>query len=140
MVALLGEISQEDFRFAVSYGDPQIVQVLVARSLGDVTLKYQVNNGAVQSVVLSELTPNETERFGGPGDVYYHVVRGQVTGTQPGNSVKVWFEGGGQVSDLFTYTAKGCIERPGIGDGCGGLYRHLTCIQEEECGVIYRIT
>ena len=97
---------QGDFRFAVSYGDPQIVQVLAARSLGDVTLKYQVNNGAVQSAGTSELTPNETERFGGPGDVYYHVVRGQVTGTQPGNSVKVWFEGGGQVSDSFTYTAK----------------------------------
>jgi hypothetical protein len=38
--------------------------------------------------------------------VYYHILRGQVTGTQPGNSVKVWFEGGGQVSDSFTYVAK----------------------------------
>jgi hypothetical protein len=95
---------QGDFRFAVSYGDPQIVQVLAARSLGNVTLKYQINNGAVQSAGTSEW--NGGERFGAPGDVYFHIVRGQVTGTQPGNSVKVWFEGGGQVSDSFTYTAK----------------------------------
>jgi hypothetical protein len=95
---------QGDFRFVVSYGDPQIVQVLAARSLGAVTLKYQVNGGAVQSAPTSEWDGGE--RFGGPGDVYYHIVRGQVTGTQPGNSVKVWFEGGGQVSDSFTYTAK----------------------------------
>ncbi|HET8563092.1 MAG TPA: M14 family metallopeptidase, partial [Candidatus Binatia bacterium] len=93
-----------DFRFAVSYGDPQIVQVLAARSLGDVTLKYQVNNGAVQSAPTTEWDGGE--RFGGPGDVYYHIVRGQVTGTQPGNTVKVWFEGGGQVSDFFEYTAQ----------------------------------
>jgi hypothetical protein len=95
---------QGDFRFAVSYGDPQVVQVLAARSLGQVTLKYQVNNGAVQSASTSEW--NGGERFGSPGDVYYHIVRGQVTGTQPGDSVKVWFEGGGQVSGSFTYTAK----------------------------------
>jgi len=93
-----------DFRFAVSYGDPQTAQVLAARSLGQVTLKYQVNNGAVQSAPTVEW--NGGERFGGPGDVYYHIVRGQVTGTQPGDSVKVWFEGGGQVSDSFTYVAK----------------------------------
>jgi hypothetical protein len=29
-----------------------------------------------------------------------------VTGTSPGNSVKVWFEGGGATSDSFTYTAE----------------------------------
>ncbi len=28
---------------------------------------------------------------------------GQVTGTAPGNTVKVWFEGGGEKSDSFTY-------------------------------------
>jgi hypothetical protein len=95
---------QGDFRFAVSYGDPQTVQVLAARSLGAVTLKYQINGGATQSKPTSEW--NGGERFGAPGDVYYHVVRGQVTGTQPGNSVKVWFEGGGKVSDSFTYVAK----------------------------------
>ncbi len=90
--------------FAVSYGDPQTVQVNAARSLGAVTLKYQVNGGAVQNRPTSEW--NGGERFGGPGDVYYHIMRGPVTGTQPGDSVKVWFEGGGQVSDAFTYAAK----------------------------------
>src|SRR5215218_2483218 len=37
-----------DFRFSVSYGDPQPVQVLARRSLGAVTLKYRINGGAVQ--------------------------------------------------------------------------------------------
>ena len=32
-----------DFRFSVSYGDPQPVQVLAKRSVGAVTVRYQVN-------------------------------------------------------------------------------------------------
>ncbi len=32
-------------------------------------------------------------------------MRGVVTGTDPGDSVEVWFEGGGQRSDSFTYEA-----------------------------------
>ena len=32
-------------------------------------------------------------------------MRGMVTGTKPGDSVEVWFEGGGQTSDSFTYQA-----------------------------------
>ena len=36
-----------DFRFSVSYGDPQPVRVLAKRSLGAVTLKYQINGGRV---------------------------------------------------------------------------------------------
>ena len=40
-----------DFRFSVSYGDPQPVRVLAKRSLGAVTLKYQINGGAVQTRV-----------------------------------------------------------------------------------------
>ncbi|HEY6740264.1 MAG TPA: hypothetical protein VI076_15580, partial [Actinopolymorphaceae bacterium] len=43
------------------------------------------------------------ERYGPGNDVYYHVVRGQVTGTDAGDSVKVWFTGGGETSDSFTY-------------------------------------
>ena len=35
---------------------------------------------------------NGGEHFGGPGDVYYHVMRGQVTGTSPGDQVKVWIK------------------------------------------------
>jgi hypothetical protein len=33
-------------------------------------------------------------------------VSGQVTGTSPGDSVKVWFTGGGESSDSFTYTVE----------------------------------
>ena len=40
-----------------------------------------------------------------PASVYYHQVRGVVTGTKPGDSVEVWFEGGGEKSPSFTYQA-----------------------------------
>jgi len=92
-----------DFRFDVSYGDPQEVRVLAKRSLGPVTLKYQVGAGPIQSKSTTEWT--DGERYGVGSATYYHVLRGQVTGTSPGNSVKVWFEAGGQSSDSFTYTA-----------------------------------
>jgi Zinc carboxypeptidase len=94
-----------DFRFSVSYGDPQPVQVLARRSLGAVTLKYRINGGADQSGSTSEW--NGGERFGDTGDVHYRIMRGQVTGTDPGDVVTVWFEaaGGTVVSDSFTYTA-----------------------------------
>ncbi|HEX2041236.1 MAG TPA: M14 family zinc carboxypeptidase [Acidimicrobiales bacterium] len=90
--------------FPVSYGEPQTVQVNAARRLGPVTLRYQVNGGAAQSAPTAEWQGGE--RSGGPGDVYYHVMRGQVTGTNPGDTVRVWFEGGGETSEAFTYTAK----------------------------------
>ncbi len=96
-----GQQSLFDFKFAVSYGDPQEVRVLAKRSLGAVTLRYQVNGGAVQSKSTNEWDGDE--RYGPGNDVYYHVVRGPVTGTTPGDSVKVWFTGGGATSDSFTY-------------------------------------
>jgi hypothetical protein len=107
MSAIEPELSgnpQGDFRFDVSYGDPQTVQVLAARSVGAVTANYRINGGAVRMASTKEWKGGE--RFGGPGDVYYHVMRGQVTGTNPGDRVEVWFAGGGQRSDSFTYTAK----------------------------------
>ena len=36
---------------------------------------------------------------------WYHVMRGEVTGTSPGDSVEVWFEAGGLKSPSFTYQA-----------------------------------
>jgi len=95
-----------DFRFSVSYGDPQPVQVLARRSLGAVTLKYRINGGAERSGSTSEW--NGGERFGDKGDVYYRIMRGNVTGTSPGDVVTVWFEasGGAVKSESFTYTAK----------------------------------
>jgi hypothetical protein len=92
-----------NFTFNVSYGDPQEVRVLAKRTLGAVTLKYRINGGPVQSKPTTEW--NGGEKYGGKTDVYYHVMRGEVTGTSPGDSVEVWFEGGGAASDSFTYQA-----------------------------------
>ena len=75
-----------NFTFDVSYGDPQEVRVLAKRSLGAVTLKYSINGGPAQSAPTQEW--NGGERYGGQTDVYYHVMRGTVTGTSPGNSVR----------------------------------------------------
>jgi hypothetical protein len=75
--------------------------VLAKRSLGAVTLRYQVNDGTVQSGSTSEWTGGE--RYGPGNGVYYHVVRGNVTGTAPGDRVKVWFTGGGATSPSFDY-------------------------------------
>ena len=97
-------LATADFTFPYSYGDPQPVQVLTKRSLGAVTVKYRINGGPVQSAPTSELA--DGERYGYSGtDRYYHVVRGVVTGTSVGDKVEVWFEGGGQTSDSFTYEA-----------------------------------
>jgi hypothetical protein len=98
-----GQTSLFDFKFGESYGDPQEVRVLAKRSLGDVTLRYQINGGPVQSADTSDWEGGE--RYGVGTGTYYHVVRGEVTGTNPGDSVKVWFEGGGATSDSFTYDA-----------------------------------
>jgi Zinc carboxypeptidase/Immune inhibitor A-like, MAM domain len=98
-----GQTSLFDFKFNVSYGNPQEVRVLASRGLGDVTLRYRVNGGpTTQSATTSEW--NGGERYGPGNGRYYHVVRGSVTGTKPGDSVEVWFEGGGAQSDSFTYT------------------------------------
>ncbi|MFG1812147.1 M14 family zinc carboxypeptidase [Kribbella sp. NPDC049174] len=96
-----GQQSLFDFRFAVSYGDPQEVRILARRNLGAVTLKYQIGSGPVQTKPTSEWTGGE--RYGPGNGTYYHVVSGQVTGTSVGNNVTVWFEGGGQRSESFTY-------------------------------------
>jgi hypothetical protein len=88
--------------FTRSYGDPQPVAVLAKRSLGAVTVKYRINGGAVRSAPTSEWDGGSKYH---PASVYYHQMRGAVTGTDPGDSVEVWFEGGGQRSDSFTYQA-----------------------------------
>ena len=88
--------------FAYSYGDPQPVAVNAKRSLGAVTVKYSINGGPVRSAPTSQWAGGEKYT---PASVYYHQLRGQVTGTKPGDSVQVWFEGGGEVSRSFTYKA-----------------------------------
>ena len=53
---------------------------------------WQVNSGAEQHGARRREW-NGGERYGGDSDVYYHHMRGQVTGTKPGDDVKVWFTG-----------------------------------------------
>ena len=69
-------------RSPYSYGDPQPVQVLAKRSLGAVTLKYQINGGAHAERADDGVDRRRALRAG--DDVYYHVMRGTVTGTKPG--------------------------------------------------------
>jgi hypothetical protein len=92
-----------NFVFTKSYGDPQVVATLAKKSLGAVTLHWRVNGGETQSAATTEW--NDGAVFGTEGEHYYHQVRGQVSGTSPGDSVEVWFAGGGQTSDSFTYQA-----------------------------------
>lgn len=98
-----GPLSMFDFTFDVSYGDPQEVRVLAKRSLGAVTVKWQVNGGPVQSGATTEWSGGE--RYGVGNANHYRVVRGNVTGTSPGDTVTVWFEGGGATSASFSYRA-----------------------------------
>jgi hypothetical protein len=99
--------SEKNFTFQWSYGDPQTVRVTAKRSLGAVSVKYQITRagvtGAVQTASTSEWPGGDV--YGQEGSLYYHVVEGQVTGTNPGDIVKVWFEGGGATSESFTYQA-----------------------------------
>ena len=92
-----------DFTFDVSYGDPQAVQVLgeAQPRRGDAQVPGQ--RRAVQSAPTSEWTRRRALRR--RQRRYYHVMRGTVTGTKPGDTVEVWFEGGGETSESFTYTA-----------------------------------
>jgi Zinc carboxypeptidase len=115
--------------FDVSYGDPQTVQVNARRDLGRITMKYRINGGRVHSTWTREW--NGGLRYGEEGDYWYHRVRGQVRGADPGDEVKVWFESqrsrgrdddddddrrkarssrhrnrGGAESEAFTYTVR----------------------------------
>ncbi len=54
-----GQTSLFDFKFDVSYGDPQEVRVLAKRNLGAVTLKYQINGGPIQSKTTSQWNGGE---------------------------------------------------------------------------------
>ena len=51
-----------NFKFSVSYGDPQQVRVLALRELGKVDLKYRINGGSVKTEKTSEW--NGGEKYG----------------------------------------------------------------------------
>jgi hypothetical protein len=97
-----------DFTFAHSFnGASQPVQILARRDLENngtpdaVTLNYSINNGAPQTASTNEW--NGGERHGGPGDTYYRIVRGTVTGAPLNSNVRVWFTGAGKTSESFTF-------------------------------------
>jgi hypothetical protein len=76
--------------FKVSFGTPQIAQVNARRDLGRIQLKYQINNGPVQTRPTSEWDGGL--RYGDEGDYWYHRMRGRVRGAEPGDRVVAWFE------------------------------------------------
>jgi murein tripeptide amidase MpaA len=96
-----GQQSLFDFKFDVSYGDPQEVRILAKRSLGNIRLLYKINGGRTHTDSTSEWSGGE--RYGPGNSTYYHVVSGTVRGTAPGDQVTVWFEGGRERSASFTY-------------------------------------
>jgi hypothetical protein len=90
-------------QFGISYGSPQLVEVNAKRSLGSVKLRWQVNGGSTHTESTSEFKGGK--RYGDQG-VYYHRLRGKVTGTHPGDQVKVWFTAKDAQSASFTYSAE----------------------------------
>ena len=89
--------------FPVSYGDPQTVEVNAKRELGSVTAHWKVNGGREHTASTREFKGGA--KYGDPG-VYYHRMRGDVTGTHKGDKVQVWFTAKKAKSDSFTYDVK----------------------------------
>ena len=89
--------------FDISYGNPQTVQVNARRDLGSISMKYRINGGRVQTRSTREWRGGL--RYGDEGDYWYHRMRGQVTGTDVGDSVEVWFSSNkrNRKSSSFTY-------------------------------------
>ena len=88
--------------FATSYGDPQRLEVNAKKALGAVTAHWQVAGGGSGSKSMSEWGGGL--RYGAPGEYYHHLRTTVETGATPGQQVEVWFTGGGEESDHFTYT------------------------------------
>ena len=65
--------------------------------------KYKINGGATRTLATEEWGGGE--RYGGRGDYWYHRLRAQVTGAEPGDEVTVWFEAKkrGAETEPFTY-------------------------------------
>jgi hypothetical protein len=107
-----GALAMFDFKFTESYGDPQEVRVLAKRSLGKVRVKYRINGGRERSADTSEWRSGEVYGVGNAN--YYRVMRGFVRGTDPGDTVRVWFESRNRRSDSFTYQAVSDTNRPAL--------------------------
>lgn len=90
-----------NFSFDYSYGDSQPVHVLARRSIENVALKYRINGRRIAKTGTTEEWEGG-ERYA-PTSVHYREMRGVVEGTEAGDSVEVWFRGGGRRSESFTY-------------------------------------
>ena len=114
---------QPTSRSPYSYGDPQPVAVIAKRSLGAVTAKWKVNGGAVQSAPTPGVDRREVHpgrRLLPPGPRRGH------RGRTPGDSVEVWFEGGGQTSDVVHLPGGLRDRQQGPRGGGRGLHRRLA--------------
>ena len=99
-----------DFRFEYSYGDPQPVEVIAKRSLGRVEVRYRVNGGPIRRAG-TERMGRWRDAMGATTRTYYRHLRGEVTGTDPGDEVEVWFESRRERSESFTYTGRLRVRR-----------------------------
>jgi hypothetical protein len=82
----------EDFRvdsFSVSYGDPQTVAVWAKRDMVNKVANYRINGGRTQTAPVKEWEGGE--RYGDENVDYYGEYRATITGTEPGDTVEVWF-------------------------------------------------
>ena len=80
--------------FGVSYGSPQAIQANVQRRLGEVTMRYSINGGAVKTAPAVDWAGGE--RYGDTGDVFYRRVRAVVPDAKKGDVVQVSFAAGGE--------------------------------------------
>lgn len=95
--------------FGEAHGASQEVAAEVKRSLGAVTLHWEVDG---QTVTSAAVEWEGGERYGDEFDAFYREVRGEVTNVTIGDVVTAWFTAGGLTSDSFTYT----VTNPGGAD------------------------
>jgi len=88
-------------KFPLSYGNPQWVEVDAKKSLGDVKIRWRINDGPVKTGNTRRFY--QGERFGKERGIFYDRRRGRVTGTRAGDEVEVWFTGARRNSSHFTY-------------------------------------
>lgn len=95
-------LPEADYTFATSYGDPQPVDVLARKDLRVVRAHYRIDGGRERTADTRPVRVGERYRTTG---IYYERRRALIRGTDPGQSVEVWFEDGRgrNVSDAFTY-------------------------------------
>ncbi|MDJ0345434.1 M14 family metallopeptidase [Streptomyces sp. H10-C2] len=89
--------------FTVSYDDAGAQQVAVTarRSVPDKRVNWRIGGGAEHSAPVEAWRGGVT--YGGTDHTYFDEYRGTVAGARPGDTVSVWFTGGGAASTPFMY-------------------------------------